>query len=80
MMGAVWLSSLALLAEPGLAGRFYSEGRSISMGGGLMGGEVGVARMTGRNERRPWIGKHSGSIAPVQEQVEDDAKHGGEGA
>ena len=50
------------------------------MGGRLVGGEVGVARMTGRNERRPWIGKDSGSIAPVQEKVEDDAKYGGEGA
>ena len=80
MMGTVWLPSLALLAEPGLAGRFYSEGRSISMGGGFMGGEVGVARMTGRNKRRPWIGKDGGSIAPVQEKVEDDAKYGGEGA
>ena len=80
MMGAVWLPSFTLLAEPGLAGRFYSEGRSISMGGGFMGGQVGVARMTGRNERRPWIGKDSGSIAPVQEKVKDDAKYGGEGA
>ena len=79
-MGAIWFSSLTLLAEPGLAGRFYSEGRSISMGGGFMGGEVGVARMTGRNQRRSWIGKDSGSIAPVQEKVEDDAKYGGEGA
>lgn len=74
MMGAVWLPSLTLLAEPGLAGRFHSEGRSISMGGGFIGGEVGVARMAGRNERRAWIGKDSGSIAPVQENVEDDAK------
>ena len=79
-MGAVWLPRLALLAEPGLAGRFYSEGRSISMGGRLMGGEVGVAGMTGRNERRPWIGKDSGSIAPIQEKVEGDAKYGGKGA
>ena len=41
---------------------------------GFMGGEVGVARMTGRNERRPWIGKDSGGIAPVQEKVQNDAK------
>ena len=63
-MGAVWLPSVTLLAEPGLAGRFYSEGRRISMGE-FMGGEVGVARMTGRNERRSWIGEDSGSVAPV---------------
>ena len=74
-MGAVWLPSLALLAEPGFAGRLYGEGRSISMGGGFMGGQVGVARMTSRNERRPWIGKDGGSIAPVQEKVEEDAKY-----
>lgn len=73
-MGAVWLPSVTFLAEPGLAGRFYSEGRRISMGGGFMGGEVGVARMTGRNEGRSWIGEDSGSVAPVQEKVEDDAK------
>ena len=36
--------------------------------------------MAGRNERRPWIGKDSGSIAPIQEKVEDDANYGGEGA
>ena len=50
------------------------------MGGGFMGGQVGVARMIGRNKRRPWIGKDGGSIAPGQEKVEDDAKYGGEGA
>ena len=65
MVGSVWLSSVTLLAEPGLAGRFYSEGRRISMGGGFMGREVGVARLTGRNERRSWISEDSGCVAPI---------------
>ena len=64
-MGAVWLPSVTLLAEPGLAGRFYSEGRRISMGGWFMGGEVVVARMTGGNERRTWVSKDGGGVAPV---------------
>ena len=65
MMGAVWLPSVTLLAEPGLASRFYCEGRRIPMGGWFIGGEVGVARMTGRNERRPWVGKDGGGVTPV---------------
>ena len=78
-MSAVWLPSVAFLAEPSLAGRFYSEGRRISMGGWFMGREVGVARMTGRNDRGPWVGEDGGGVAPIEEKVEKDAKYGGGG-